>query len=92
MDKASGRFSTRLNRSRWAATSNCLSNVAAFGTRHLLGHGFADAAHSSGRSGRSFRQLRAVQASHRKRPGTDRCEVLESPSPRWAGFPWRRGC
>ena len=50
MDKASGRFSTRLNRSRWAATSNCLSNVTAFGTRHLLGHGIADAAHSSGRS------------------------------------------
>lgn len=70
-----GRFSTRLNRSRC-----CLSNAAAIGTQqrswiyrvrshnsapsHLLGHGAADAAQSSCSSGHSFRQLRAVQASH----------------------------
>lgn len=88
-----GRFSTRLNRSRWAAT-NCLSNAAAIGTQqrswihrvrshnsapsHLLGHGAADAAQSSCSSGHLFRQLRGVQASHRKHPGTDRCDAMLS--------------
>ena len=36
----------------------------------LLGHGAADAAQPSGGTGRSFRQLRAVQASHLKGAGT----------------------
>ena len=45
---------------------------------HLLGHGAADAAQSSCSSGHLFRQLRAVQASHRKHPGTDRCDATLS--------------